>query len=416
MAVTSIALPLLGLGGLFLIAAGKKEPAPGVVPGAPALPRFPGEVPSVPGDLRAYIEVRQMPEGPIQYFRQDMVPRLMGMLQQSTVRPASPPGGVPMTGQVSFYEVLPWQAGAPRASDAVALAQKSGFIVLGSLSLPVPTVGGRVLAIMKPDLRRAATAGAPWAVLLDALGAAPGPVVPGAPGVPGAPAVPPVPGVPGVPGAPGAPVLPGMLPGFPAVPGMPGVPGMAPGIPGMPGMPPGGVVPGYPGAEPWAAGMPPELASEVRQALGDSTMEPQALEQMADALDTKYPAAAAALRARALELRTQRQLGDAARGGSEFTIRGGDTGSYLAKYYTGNGNRWREIPGVNPGMRTVTVAGVTQLVPWQVGDKILLPLDWKIWEKPLPPTQTGTFVAGTEDEQAQEVDPIDPGDADDAEE
>lgn len=429
MAASALALPLLGLAGLVVLVGGKKKPAarPGA---APEIPGVPGAPPA--GDLTAYIEVRQMPEGPIQYFRQDMVPRILAMLGQSTVRQATPPGGMPTGGQVSFYEVLPWTPGTPRASDAVNLAQKSGFIVLGSLSLPLPVQSGRLLAVMKPELRRAASAGAPWAVLLDTIGSKPGPVIPTAPGVPGAPGAPGVPPMPGMPGAPPAgpslpgappaagpvPGFPGMPPGFPAIPGFPGVPGApgVPGVPGVPGMPPGGVEPSY--GEPWATGMPPELAAQVRQALADPNMEPEALDQMANTLDEKYPAAAAALRARALELRTQRQLQDSARGGSDFTIRAGDTGSYIAKYYTGNANRWRELPAVNPGMRVVKGPKFEYLVPWKVGETILLPTDWKAWTKPLPPTQSGgdskeeapwwSFVSGDEGDEVSGIDPLDP--------
>lgn len=363
----SVVVPLLVAGGLLLLTTKREEPRPPGVPEVPGAPPLPGVPPAPGAALEQYTEIRRMPEGPIRYFLQNIVGTILGMLKSSTLRDIEPPGGYTHPG-VRFYEVVPWVAGSPIASDAVMLAQQRGLLVLGSLSLPLPMTVGRLVAFSQAAFRIAATPTSAWAVLLDVAGAVPGPVIPQA-----------VPGVPGAP--PGAPALPG-FPAIPGAPGMPGVPG-APGVPGVPGMPPLGVEP-----EPWAVGMPPELASGVRKALADPDIEPEALDRMADLLDAKYPAAATALRARASQLRMARQMADSQRGGSEFTIRTGDIASYMAQYYTGSANRWREIPEVNPGMRTVTVGGVTQLVPWTVGETILLPLSWKIWEKPLPPVQT----------------------------
>jgi len=60
-----------------------------------------------------------------------------------------------------------------------------------------------------------------------------------------------------------------------------------------------------------------------------------------------------------------------------WILRSGDTGFGLAQKLTGNGNRWREILAVNPGMSTFTAAnGSTQIKPWQIGQRITIPNSW----------------------------------------
>jgi len=135
--------------------------------------------------------------------------------------------------------------------------------------------------------------------------------------------------------------------------------------------------------------MDPEMAQTVREALADEDIEPAALEQLADLVEADHPLAAAALRARAAELRQKLAAEDAKRGGTPFVIRKGDMGSGLALYYTGNAGRYRELPEVNTaiGMRIIRNpdTGIEYLVPWKVGETILLPLSWNARSKPLPP-------------------------------
>ena len=62
---------------------------------------------------------------------------------------------------------------------------------------------------------------------------------------------------------------------------------------------------------------------------------------------------------------------------AKHTIVWGDTGSGLAKRYTGNAGRWKEILAANPGMTTYTDSGgATQIKPWQIGQVINLPPGW----------------------------------------
>jgi len=140
--------------------------------------------------------------------------------------------------------------------------------------------------------------------------------------------------------------------------------------------------------------LPPATRSQITAMLGDDDIAPESLEQAAATFEDRYPLAAQALRARAAELRDRQQLDAIRRGGSPFTVREGDIPSRLAQHYTGDGDRWREIPAANPGMKIVTANGSTQLEPWR--GQILLPLSWEAWRKPLPPVVSGMAQSASE--------------------
>ncbi len=91
-----------------------------------------------------------------------------------------------------------------------------------------------------------------------------------------------------------------------------------------------------------------------------------------------------ALLAHGLLARVAQQTGELdGKGG--WIIKSGDTGFGIAKKVTGDGNRWREIIPVNPGMSTYTDKnGATQIKPWQIGQRISLPPSWLGSATPLP--------------------------------
>ena len=85
---------------------------------------------------------------------------------------------------------------------------------------------------------------------------------------------------------------------------------------------------------------------------------------------------------------------------ASFVIREGHIPWKVAQHYTGDANRWKELPSVNPGMVTKTVNGVTQLVPWYGGLTVYLPASWDAsrGEPPAlgspPPKTTGATGTG----------------------
>jgi len=79
--------------------------------------------------------------------------------------------------------------------------------------------------------------------------------------------------------------------------------------------------------------------------------------------------------------------------GATYTVKSGDTGSAVANRFTGNANRWRELPAVNPGMRIVNIPDPSNpdqiayqdLYPWRVGQVVNLPPSWTSSTPAQPP-------------------------------
>lgn len=68
-----------------------------------------------------------------------------------------------------------------------------------------------------------------------------------------------------------------------------------------------------------------------------------------------------------------------------WIIRSGDTGFGIAKKVTNDGSRWKEILPVNPGMSTYTDSnGATQIKPWKIGQRVILPPSWLGTAAPVP--------------------------------
>ena len=130
------------------------------------------------------------------------------------------------------------------------------------------------------------------------------------------------------------------------------------------------------------AGMTDASKEELRQLLsGDRP--PWELDDAADAMGA-YPNAQRCLRARAADLRQQWELRDRNRGYSDYVLRYGDNPALLAAHYTGNGQRWKDVPPMNAGMST-TPSGPSK---WY--GTIRLPLSWAIWSKrPATPASGG---------------------------
>jgi hypothetical protein len=56
-----------------------------------------------------------------------------------------------------------------------------------------------------------------------------------------------------------------------------------------------------------------------------------------------------------------------------YVLKAGDTAYELARKRVKNGNRWREILPLNPGIKVVRIKGIVQIRPWNVGQKVKLP-------------------------------------------
>lgn len=344
---------LLGLGALYLFLSGDDDdgPAPVLPPGGDDLP---------PGAYEGLTEVRMVDGQPVRYFRPQIATAILGMLGESWSIPL-PPGqsqiADPNVGLQVVHQssMAPPGAGTATALQVAQLSAQQGLSILGSLSLAQPTdTGDRWIAVVRPiDVASYARDGGRWAVLLDpARGVMPTP--------------------PGVPGGGGG-----------------GGGGITPPPPPPPPPPPG---PGGGSTQQLDAYMPAELRAKIVEMLGDSGMEPTALEQLANQIESDYPLAATALRARAAQLRAIRKAEAFAKGGWEFTIRYGDLPSLVAQHYTGDGLRWKEIAQANKGMKVLS----NGLDPWY--GTILLPLSWEPWKKGLPPVATGTPGGGSSDD------------------
>jgi nucleoid-associated protein YgaU len=73
----------------------------------------------------------------------------------------------------------------------------------------------------------------------------------------------------------------------------------------------------------------------------------------------------------------------------KWRLKSGDTGWAISKKLTGDGNRWKEIPGVNPGMKVTGSGTNQQLSPWKVGQLVSLPAGWLGTATPTTPVVPG---------------------------
>jgi hypothetical protein len=122
--------------------------------------------------------------------------------------------------------------------------------------------------------------------------------------------------------------------------------------------------------------MPPSLKSQVADLLASSAVTADELDRAADQTEAAgYPAEAAQLRAKARGLRAAAPMP------VTMTIQSGHIPSAIAKYYTGDALRWKELYVVNPDLGAPTAMGFPN---WRVGKSITIPATWNPSGKPLP--------------------------------
>jgi hypothetical protein len=81
----------------------------------------------------------------------------------------------------------------------------------------------------------------------------------------------------------------------------------------------------------------------------------------------------------------------------------------IAKRYTGDGNRWREIMPINPRLKEVKVGTVTQVVPWVPGTQMIwLPMAWDTPGVPLA-TKLPQSAIDADNEYYAGLNPTTPG-------
>lgn len=171
--------------------------------------------------------------------------------------------------------------------------------------------------------------------------------------------------------------------------GLPGTtpPGMPPGMPGMPpGTPPG--MPPMTPLGPGAPVLPADLQAMANQLLASNDPNDAGkLETAATGLDLAgFHALANQMRARALVLRTSPPGAvpppaiPTIPTAGVYTIKSGDSGSAIARKFTGDAGRWRELLASNPTLKVVQTENangpVTLIKPFNPGQTLKLPADW----------------------------------------
>lgn len=174
-------------------------------------------------------------------------------------------------------------------------------------------------------------------------------------------------------------------------------PGPSPAVPQVPTppLPPLGPIPGAPPeGVPGLDLVPEPQRTQIANTLKNPLVTPVQLRQLADALVGGNPAIAEWLRKRAGEL--EGKAAGAVAGGGTYTIREGDNASYLAKHYTGDAGRWRELLTVNPGLvaynepldivdaKEGKPIVVTKIRPWLKGQVVQVPAGWDLSKGPPP--------------------------------
>jgi len=279
-----------------------------------------------------------------QVVRAEVVPTMLDVLLGATPVPVS----------ADHVQLTMPGAGARAWAEAQAAAGRAVLIRTD------PRAAGELWSVPPAHVPTAAAEGAPWAVLLRPSGA--GAAVP-------------------------QPPLPAPAPELPAPP--------------LPPLPP---IPGAPNGVPGLDLVPEPQRSQVAAWLANPVVTPEQLRQLAAAFgatgDPRRTVFVAWLEARAKEL--EGAAVKAVAGGHTYTLRTGaqDNASALAKWFTGDAGRWREILAVNPKMvpynEEVTDAQgnlivVTKIRPWIAGQVIQLPASWDA-SKGSPPMAGGAAL------------------------
>jgi len=72
--------------------------------------------------------------------------------------------------------------------------------------------------------------------------------------------------------------------------------------------------------------------------------------------------------------------------GKSYIVQGGDTPMWIARRFTGNGERFCELIAQNSHKATVSIDGVTTFADLTVGEILCLPYNWPLF--PMGPYET----------------------------
>lgn len=133
--------------------------------------------------------------------------------------------------------------------------------------------------------------------------------------------------------------------------------------------------------------LPPDARAKVEALLAGTNAT--AMDQVANDLETQgYSRSADIVRKRAAEVRLASSVANTT-AGRTYTVRGSELPSQVAAYYTGDGNRWRELVETNPDLKIRKNGTIEYLTPWKSGMVIVLPKTWDT-KKPPMPIKSGT--------------------------
>jgi len=130
--------------------------------------------------------------------------------------------------------------------------------------------------------------------------------------------------------------------------------------------------------------LPSDLRKQVDSLLAGTNAA--AMGQTAQELEKAgYAKSAQVLRARMKDVELSHTVENTS-SGRTYSVHGKELPSEVAAWYTGDGNRWRELLETNSNLRIRKVGEIEYLLPWKSGMVLVLPNTWDVKRGPMPVT------------------------------
>ena len=358
-------LAMLGLAGAAVLSRKSETSTQPPKPALPPAPPPPPPTPRAPAPLPA-------PSGPqapplpspnstaitadgTKVFRPEVVPAILPMLDAYGVEPVE---GNPLNVRL-VPRSQPFHVTARQWTEAYAPYAIAAVEWLGSPHEP------KYLRAVAPDqIRNVANAAGFYAILTGPVIIAQTPSIP----------YPPMP-------APGP--MPAPAPNTP-------YPSMPAPFPPMPTPMPAPLPAPTPQASPLDE-LPSDLRKQVDSLLAGTNAA--AMGQTAQELEKAgYAKSAQVLRARMKDVELSHTVENTS-SGRTYTVHGKELPSEVAAWYTGDGNRWRELLETNSNLRIRKVGEIEYLLPWKSGMMLVLPNTWDVKRGPMPVTSRQSKAA-----------------------